>query len=147
MTARAADFTLPDAEGHPWHLGDALEHGAVLLVFYRGDWCPYCNGQLAAYARGLDRFTASGLQVAAVSVDSVAQNRALTDKLLLPFPVLSDPDGAVIRSYGVWTDAEGGVALPSVFVVKPGFEVAVSHVGRDYADRPPDDVLVSAGVA
>ena len=47
-------FELPDQQDYPWGLSGQLEVGPVVLVFYRGDWCPYCNGQLAGYARGYE---------------------------------------------------------------------------------------------
>ena len=44
-------FELPDQQDYPWSLSGQLEMGPVVLVFYRGDWSPFCNGQLATYAR------------------------------------------------------------------------------------------------
>ena len=44
-------FELPDQQDYPWSISGQLEMGPVMLVFYRGDWSPYCNGQLASYAR------------------------------------------------------------------------------------------------
>jgi peroxiredoxin len=99
---------------------------------------------LASYARSWDRFEESGLQVAAISVDSVDQQRAMVEKLLLPFPLLSDPDGQVIRSWDVWSDGEGGLARPAVFLVRPDGSLAHSYVGSDYADRPDDEDLFAA---
>src|ERR671911_4777 len=43
-------FELPDQQGYPWSLSGELEVGPVVLIFYRGDWCAYCNGQLAGYS-------------------------------------------------------------------------------------------------
>jgi peroxiredoxin Q/BCP len=102
---------------------------------------------LASYARSWDRFEQAGLQVAAISVDSMEQQRAMVEKLLLPFPVLSDPEGEVIRTWGVWTDAEGGIARPSLFLLRPDGSIAYSYVGSDYADRPSDDELFAAAAA
>jgi peroxiredoxin Q/BCP len=99
---------------------------------------------LASYARRWDRFEQAGLQVAAISVDSVEQQLTMVEKLLLPFSVLSDPEGDVIRSWGVWTDGEGGIARPSVFLVRPDGSLAYSYVGADYADRPSDEDLFAA---
>jgi peroxiredoxin len=99
---------------------------------------------LASYARQYDRFEAAGLTIAAVSVDSVEQNAAMVDKLLLPFPLLADPAGDVIRSYDVWSDGEGGIAKPALFLVRRDSSVAYSFVGNDFADRPPDDDLFAA---
>ena len=82
-----------------------------------------------------------GVSLAAISVDPVENNRAMIEKLLLPFPLLSDPEGRVIREWGVWTDGEGGIARPAIFAVRPDGFVAFMYVGNDYADRPTDDEL------
>ena len=68
----------------------------------------------------------------------------MVDKLLLPFSLLSDPEGKVIKDYGVWTDAEGGIAKPSIFAVRQDGSIAWQYVGNDYADRPTDDQLFSS---
>jgi len=51
--AQAPDFTLPDAFGNPVTLSHLLEQGPVILTFYRGEWCPYCNLELRAYQQAL----------------------------------------------------------------------------------------------
>ncbi len=102
---------------------------------------------MASYARQWDRFAGSGLQLAGISVDPVANNVAMVDKLLLPFPLLSDPEGEVIRRYGVWNEGEGGIAKPSVFMVQPDRSMTFSYVGEDFADRPTDEELFAAAAA
>jgi peroxiredoxin len=83
-----------------------------------------------------------------ISVDSVEQSKAMVEKLILPFPLLSDPEGRVIKEWGVWNDGEGGIAKPSVFLVRPDMSISYSYVGRDFADRPPDeDILVARAEA
>jgi peroxiredoxin len=79
--------------------------------------------------------------VVGISVDPVENNRAMVDKLLLPFPLLSDPEGRVIKDWGVWNDADGGLARPSIFALKKDGSVVWRYVGVDYADRPTDDEL------
>ena len=54
----APDFALPDATGRPVSLASLLASGPVVLVFYRGNWCPYCNVQLRAYNQALDQCNA-----------------------------------------------------------------------------------------
>src|SRR5713226_8981017 len=54
----APDFTLPDAYGNPVTLSALLDHGPVVLTFYRGDWCPYCNLTLRAYQAVLPEISA-----------------------------------------------------------------------------------------
>src|SRR2546428_13703572 len=91
-----------------------------------------------------DRFERAGLEVAAIVVDEPAKNLAMVDKLLLPFPILSDPDAKVIHSYDVWNPNDGGVAKPALFLIRQDLSVAFEYVGTDFADRPADEELFAA---
>lgn len=77
-------------------------------------------------------------------MDPIENNRAMVEKLLLPFPVLSDPEGRVIKEWDVWTDNEGGIAKPSIFAIRKHGSIGWAYVGRDFADRPTDDELFSS---
>ena len=96
---------------------------------------------MASYARNWDRFVKEGVSVAGVAVDPIENNRAMVDKLLLPFPLLSDPEGRVIKQWGVWTENGGGIAKPSIFAIRRDGSIAWRYVGRDFADRPAADEL------
>ena len=78
-----------------------------------------------------------------ISVDSPDQNRAMIEKLILPFSLLSDPDGEASRRYGVF-DEEGGVARPAIFVVDGAGVVRYAYVGEDFADRPGEEAVLEA---
>ena len=95
---------------------------------------------MASYARDWKRFETESVQVAAISVDPVENNRAMVEKLLLPFPLLSDPEGQVIKAWDVWNDGES-IAKPAIFAIRRDGSVAWRYVGRDFADRPTDDEL------
>lgn len=136
-------FELPDQQDYPWSLSGQLEMGPVVLVFYRGDWSPYCNGQLASYAREIEEFEGRGAQIAGISVDPPADNARLVGKLLLPFPILCDPEGELARLFGLW-NAEESVAVPSVVVVDQSGELRYLYSGGDVADRPKDDEVFAA---
>jgi peroxiredoxin len=136
-------FELPDQQDYPWGLSGQLEVGPVVLVFYRGDWCPYCNGQLAGYAREYEEFDKRGAQVAGISVDPPGNNARMVGKLLIPFPLLSDPRGELIKRYGLW-DEEEGVAVPSILVVDRSGEIRYRYSGSDFADRPSDEAVFAA---
>ena len=82
--------------------------------------------------------------VAGISVDGIENNRSMVDKLLLPFPLLSDPEGRVIKQWRVWNDNEGGIAKPAIFAVRTDGSIGWEYVGRDYADRPADDELFNS---
>jgi peroxiredoxin len=91
---RAVDFELPNAQGRRIRLTDQLERGPVVLTFYRGAWCPFCNLQL----RHLE---ALGAALLAVSPQLPDGSRAVVDKNGLTFEVLSDLDSAVASAYGI----------------------------------------------
>ena len=91
-----------------------------------------------------DRFEQAGLQVAGIVVDEPSKNLAMVEKLLLPFPILSDPEARVVHAYDVWNPDDGGVANPALFLVRPDFTVAFEYVGTDFADRPEDEELFAA---
>lgn len=135
----APDFTLPDERGQPVHLGDLLGRGPILLLFYRGDWCSYCNAQLAGYALRHEELSALGAQVLAISVDGGPDGTKLKTKLRFPFAVLSDPEHTVIDRYaGIEAELRQGVAIgkPATFVLDPTGRIRWFHVGEDFADRP-----------
>ncbi|HJQ29312.1 MAG TPA: peroxiredoxin family protein [Rubrobacter sp.] len=134
---KVAYFELPDHLDYPWSLSGQLESGPVVLVFYRGDWCPYCNGQLASYARQIEEFERRGAQLAGIGVDPPPNNARMVGKLMLPFPLLCDPEGEITRRYGLW-DADEGVAAPSIVVIDQSAEVRYLYSGSDLADRPGD---------
>ena len=67
-----------------------------VVLFYRGAWCPYCNAQLSAFQRALDRLTGAGASVVALSADARAATRDLSARHGLRFPVRHGADAAVI---------------------------------------------------
>ncbi len=99
---------------------------------------------MASYARNWDRFVKEGVTLAGISVDPIENNRAMVEKLLLPFPLLSDPEGRVIREWAVWNDNDGGIAKPSIFAIREDGSIGWAYVGRDFADRPTDDELFNS---
>jgi peroxiredoxin len=136
-------FELPDQQDYPWSISGQLETGPVMLVFYWGDWSPYCNGQLASIAREFEEFESRGAQVAGISVDPPSNNARMVGKLLLPFPLLSDPEGELARLFGLWNEEEG-VAVPSVVVIDQSGEVRYVYSGTDVADRPRNEEVLAA---
>ncbi len=97
-----------------------------------------------SYARKYDQFRERDAELTAICVDTPAQNRAMIEKLLLPFKVLSDPDGeAAIKHYGVW-DEEGQIAIPSIVVIGKDGAIRYFYSGKDFADRPGDEEVFAA---
>lgn len=92
------------------------------------------------YAAYLER----GATIAAIVIDSPEQNAAMVEKLVLPFPILSDPDGeGAIKPFDLW-DADGAMAKPAIVVVTPDGQEAYRYDGVDFMDRPNDDEVLAA---
>ncbi len=99
--ATAPDFTLNDATGKPVQLQTMLESGPVVLTWYRGGWCPYCNVQLHAYQESLAEIRAAGGQLVALTPEKPDGTVTTAEKHGLKFAVLSDTGNAVGRQYGI----------------------------------------------
>lgn len=99
--AAAPTFSLPDATGEQVSLGGLLAKGPVVLSFYRGGWCPYCNLELRALQSALSDIEAAGATLVAVSPQLPDSSLSTAQKLELSFPVLSDVGNVVARAYGL----------------------------------------------
>ncbi|GAA4503808.1 peroxiredoxin-like family protein [Hymenobacter ginsengisoli] len=112
----APNFTLPDANGAPQTLTGLLQEGPVVLTFYRGNWCPYCNVQLRAYQQVLPELARYGATLVAVSPQTPELTSLTASEKELSFPVLSDVGNTVARQYGLayGVGTEVGDALRSV---------------------------------
>jgi len=98
---KAPDFTLPDALGNSVSLYEQLAKGPVILTWYRGSWCPYCNLQLHDYQKSLADIHAAGAQLMAVSPELSDSALTWKEKNELEFVVLSDVGNEVAREYGI----------------------------------------------
>ena len=163
---RAPDFTLHDQLGRQVSLAGELQQGPVVLIFYRGEWCPYCNMMLRTYGRRAADFSARGARLLAVSPQTPDNSLTMAEKHSLEFPVLSDEGGEVIGTYGLKYDVdgqsrelheavendvakfngEGGWILPApaVFVIDREGIVRFVGVNGDYTQRvEPDEALAA----
>jgi peroxiredoxin len=95
----APHFVLPDATGRQVALGALLGQGPVVLSFYRGGWCPYCNLELRAYQRALPEMQALGATLVAISPQTPDSSLSTAEKNELAFSVLSDRGNVVARAY------------------------------------------------
>ncbi len=95
-------------------------------------------------AREYEAYTRRGATVAAIVIDAPEQNAAMVEKLAVPFPILSDPDGeGAIKRCGVW-DEVGQMATPAIIVLGPDGHEAYRYAGVDFMDRPNDDEALAA---
>ena len=161
----APDFILPNVDGRSVRLYTELERGPVVLVFYRGGWCPYCNIHLRGFQKSLADFKAAGAQVVAISPQLPDLSLTTQEKDELAFPVLSDVGLNTARAFGVafelpkalldlYADfdhplenangVEGAkeLPMPATFVIRADRTIAYAHVEADYTRRSePLEVL------
>lgn len=109
---QAPNFTLPDALGQPVTLSQLLTQGPVIIIFYRGQWCPYCNLELRAYQKALTQVQELGATLVAISPQTPDHSLSTMEKQELAFAVLSDVSNQVARQFGlVFTLDEDARAL------------------------------------
>ncbi len=163
---RAPEFVLPDATGGKVALRDRLASGPVVVSFYRGAWCPYCNTELQALQGSLDAITDRGASLVAVSPQAPDASMSLVERLGLGFDVLSDLDQSVTSAYRLQfeltpalqaiypklgmdltqhnADGTWHLPVPATFVLDTAGVVRARHVDPNYLERMPVDDIVSA---
>jgi len=166
--ARAPDFSLPTIEADTWSLAEHLagaKYSSLVLVFYRGSWCTYCN----IYLRGLleirsqlsdadAALIAVSPEAAPPSVDSASADRQ-------KFPVLIDHGGKVAEQFGLTFEMDDAaknvlkssgldlekrnadgrwiLPVPGTFVIDRSGHIAYAHIDPDYRNRPEPREIVA----
>ena len=131
---------LRDAQGGTLDLATLLAKGPVVVTFYRGGWCPFCNLELKAYQAVLPRIAAAGASLVAISPEKPDDTVETLRKNELGFPVLSDVGQAVGRAFGVvyaFTDA--------VRTVYDGFKLDIPAKNGTPTLRPASCCGVNTG--
>ncbi|MEJ6078187.1 AhpC/TSA family protein [Vibrio sp. 1-Bac 57] len=161
----APNFELPDAQGKSISLADLLIKGPVVITFYRGSWCPYCNLQLKALQAQLADIQALGATLVAIS-PQIPDGSLTADEINnMGFTVLSDQDAKVAAEYGVaWQVPEflldhmrndrqldleainngnaNIIPIPATFILNSDGEVTWRFVDLDYRIRSePSDII------
>ena len=99
--SRAPAFEAKDQDGRTVRLADFLGKSAVVLYFYPKDDTPGCTREACSLRDGYGAIRETGAVVLGVSADDAGSHAAFARKFNLPFPLLADPDGALIKAYGV----------------------------------------------
>lgn len=98
---KAPDFALPNAHGQTVRLADLRQHGPVIVMFYRGAWCPFCNLALRAYQASLPEIIAAGAALVAISPMTPDNSLSLAEAAALGYEVLSDAGNEIARQFGI----------------------------------------------
>ncbi|SDJ60012.1 peroxiredoxin-like family protein [Chryseobacterium jejuense] len=95
------EFSLPNALGKIINSEDIIKNGKIILAFYRGSWCPYCNLELKSLQDNLSRIKNKGATLIAVSPQSPDHSLSMTEKNNLEFEVLTDIDNNFAKKLGI----------------------------------------------
>lgn len=94
-------ISLPNAQGDIVHIQEILKTNKVVIAFYRGGWCPYCNLELKALQEKLPEIEAKGAKLIAITPESPDQSLSTKEKNELSFEILTDANNEVARSLGL----------------------------------------------
>jgi peroxiredoxin len=101
INSKAPDFKGTDQSGVAVNLKDARKKGPVVVLFYRGYWCPYCNRELKRFQDSLNLIIEKGAQLIAITPEGAEGITKTVEKTGIVFPVLSDADMKIAKSYHV----------------------------------------------
>lgn len=162
----APNFTLLDATGKAVNLRSKLNEGPLVLSFYRGGWCPFCNLELQALQALLPEIKALGANLIGISPETPDTSMTTVEKQQLQFDVLSDVGNNTARDYGLiftvyeemrplylkWgldVPASNGddsweLPVPATYVIDTNGVARTAHVDKDYTKRmEPEQVLTA----
>lgn len=140
-------LTLPAVGGGSLSLPSDLAGGFGAVLVYRGAWCPYCRGQLAAFGRAKSDLDGAGVTVAALSVEDEPTSAGLVEKLHLPFVVGHSANlEQVAAALGCYVDDERRYLQSTGFVLTPDGAVATAVYSSGAIGRlVPEDVIGLVG--
>src|SRR3984957_15489997 len=160
----APSFSLKDPEGNLVNSADLLKRGPLVLSFYRGVWCPYCNMELQALEAAKPEFDKYGASLVAISPQTAPNSRKSVRQNKLSFPILSDVKGKVGAAFGLRfnlpdylvelykqlkndlptfnDDPSWTLPMPARYVIGQDGVILYSEVNPDYTRRPePEDMI------
>ena len=163
---KAPDFELSNVRGGTLSIHNALAEGPVVLSFYRGSWCPFCNLELNALQQQLPAIRDYGARLIAVSPEKPDASLTHAEKLNLEFDVLSDPGNRVADAYGLimtvheslrplylqWGidvpaangDDSHQLPVPATYVIGRNGTIQAAHIDKDYTKRMEPEAIIEA---
>jgi peroxiredoxin len=157
-------FSLKDSNGKTVESRDLLKQGNLVVVFYRGSWCPFCNLYLRNLQKNMSQIKAAGGNLVAISVENPDNSLSVAKKNELDFTVLSDPNLTVARSFGIvyqmsketdelykskglnvakHNDMERAeLPLSATYVVNRKGEIVYAYLEPDYKKRAAPEAII-----
>ena len=160
----APNFTLKNATGDNISLYNELKKGPVVLLWYRGGWCPYCNMTLSYMQKSIPDFKKYDANILALSPEVPDKSMSTKEKNELEFEVLSDIDNKVARDYKVvykLTDevaglfeenfglstyngnADAELPLAVTYIIGQDKKIKYAYLNSDYRNRAEPQELIN----
>lgn len=158
------EFNLPNADNEPRNLDDYLNSGPLVISFYRGAWCPYCNLEINALQRALPDITSAGAQLVAISPQTPDKSVDQISKSQLTFDVLSDVGNKLAKSCGLvftlpkslrpiyhsWQldipghngDDSFELPIPATYIIDCEGNVRYDYINMDYTQRVEPSIII-----
>jgi peroxiredoxin len=160
------EITLGNAVGKQVSIQEILKEHKVIIAFYRGSWCPYCNIQLRALQQAIPEFEAKGAKLVVIGPEAPDNSLTTKEKHELTFEVLSDIDNKVARSlnlvyqlpsdlqelykkFGIDLDTNQGnndqeLPIAATYIVEQNGTISYHFLEEDYKLRAdPKDILAA----
>jgi peroxiredoxin len=161
---KAPAFALPDPDGQVVSSAELLKKGPLIVSFYRGVWCPYCNMDLEALEAAKPEFAKRGASLVAISPQTPPNSRKSVRQNKLTFPILSDQNGETAAAFGLRfklpdylvdlykgfnndlpafnNDPSWTLPMPARYVIGQDGSILYAEVNPDYTRRPePADMI------
>lgn len=155
---KAPAFTCKDSKGQAFTLDKQLKKGEVVLIFYRGQWCPFCNKQLSSLNDSLQLIVAKGATLVAVTPETIENVGKTIGKTKASFPIISDINLSIMKSYQVAFEVDqatqdkykkygidfsvangnngANLPVPATYIIGKDGKIKYSFFNPDYRLRP-----------
>lgn len=167
LGSKVENFSALSQEGETFELKEALKEGPVVVVFYRGQWCPYCNRHLSALNENLQAINMKGAQLVAISPERQEMLMKSVEKTGASFSLLTDKDFKIAEAFELaflpssatrfkynsvlgadldeaQTDDSERLPVPATYIIGQDGTVLWRHFYRDYSQRAsPEEILAN----
>lgn len=169
LSLKMPDANVQSLQGKAISLSAVAAGKPMILVFYRGGWCPYCNVQLSDLRLIQKQTDALGYQMVGISPDTPKELNLTLDKQKLQYTLISDSKANAMRAFGIAYrlddktvekykqydidlerssgEKHHGLPVPSVFIIDAQGIVQFSYINPDYKARVPSSVVLAAAEA
>ena len=164
LGSQAPKIEAVDNHGNAFSLEQTLKNGPVIVVFYRGEWCSYCNRHMAEFEESLPKFKEMGVTVVAITPELPKYVKKTVKKTDASFSIISDPSHKIMdqwqvsfileeemydryKNFGINIDRASGnkdrvLPVPATYIIGKEGVIEAAHFNNDYTQRMPvKDIL------